>query len=376
MDGQPRTRVEIDRSRCLMGTRVDVHLSACPEDEAHAEEAIERCMGWMAEVAQRLTRFEATSELSALNAAAGRWRRVSATLFAAVAEGVAAARASDGLFDPGLLPLLEALGYDRDYAEIAGREAGLEWRVSAGSAGPGGWRGIELDRVGRRVRLPEGVRLDLGGIVKGWAADVAVGRFFGGFPGVIVAVGGDLRVRGGPADNEPWPLGIGDPRGRSGGAESADEHRVVLTLARGGMATSGAADRWWLRAGERQHHLLDPRTGQPAHVWIDATDDALGDRTLIATATALAPTAAHAEVAAKVALLRGYPAAQLAVERAWERREAGAVGDDGSIGAPGNVYGDEGVALILVLGTGEVACSTNTRAYLETLGGGGNLWLD
>src|SRR5262249_22192491 len=148
---------------------------------------------------------------------------------------------------------------------------------------------------------------------------------------VIVDAGGDLRVRGGPKEGAPWPLGVCDPRS-VGGDGSAEESRVVLTLGRGGMATSGASDRWWVRAGGRPHRLLDPRTGRPARVWVDAADDASGDPTLIATATALAPTAAHAEVAAKVALLRGHPQALAAVERAWAAREARggrAAGDHG-----------------------------------------------
>jgi hypothetical protein len=82
---------------------------------------------------------------------------------------------------------------------------------------------------------------------------------------------------------------------------------------------------------------------------------------LIATATALAPTAARAEVAAKVALLRGYPDALHAIEQAW-------AGD-------AQLKADKGVALLLVLGTGEVVVSANMEAYLDTCGGGGMLWL-
>lgn len=116
----------------------------------------------------------------------------------------------------------------------------------------------------------------------------------------------------------------------------------------------------------RQHHLLDPRTGRPARLWLDGdgqTDD--GDESLIATATALAPTAAQAEVAAKAALLRGYPEALRAVQASWRDRDArSAVGAEGS------------VALLLVMGNGRVVCSENLQGYLESLGGGGDLWLD
>jgi thiamine biosynthesis lipoprotein len=226
--------------------------------------------------------------------------------------------------------------------------------------------------------------------VKGWAADVALERFFGAFDNVLVDAGGDIRSRGGARPGEPWAIGIGDPpagaRPGSGHVGAQDETHdgeddgVVVTLGRGGLATSGATERWWYHAGERQHHLLDPRTWRPARLWIDAADDTKGDgdgamdKPLIASATALAPTAAHAEVAAKVALLRGsldYRQALAPVERAWAAWETQEARD-----AAIPPYGDRGVALILLLGTGEVVCSAHLHAYLATLGGGGNIWLD
>ena len=82
---------------------------------------------------------------------------------------------------------------------------------------------------------------------------------------------------------------------------------------------------------------------------------------LIAAATALAETAAHAEVAAKVALLRGYPEALYAVEQAWAGKS--------------HLKADTGVALLLVLGNGSVFISANMQAFLDTCGGGGMLWL-
>ena len=139
-------------------------------------------------------------------------------------------------------------------------------------------------------------------------------------------------------------------------------HVAVITLSRGGLATSGALRRWWLRDGQRQHHLLDPRTGRPMPLWIDDRDPAEPGSTsanpLLATATALAPTAARAEVAAKVALLRGYPRALQAVEAAWKRY--GAVGPE--------TDADAGVALALTFGNGEVVLSQNLSAYLASWG--------
>lgn len=363
--------VHVEATQRIMATSIGLHLAVPPDEVAAAREAIDRCLAWLVEVGQRLTRFDEASELCQLNASSGQWVRISPMLFAVLEQSVLAAQASDGLFDPGLLSLLEALGYDRDYGEIAQREAGIEWRVPVDVAEPGAWREIELDAARRRVRLPPGLRLDLGGIVKGWAADVAAARYLGDFEQALVDVGSDMHVRGGLQPGEPWAIGVADPltpaEEEPGGARKT---KAVLALGQGGIATSGATGRWWYRAGERQHHLIDPRTGQSAQVYVDGTDarDGQTAASLIATATALAPTAAHAEIAAKVALLRGYPDALFAVEAAWSRYAENPA-------AP-RPYGDSGVALILVLGNGVVKCSENLHAYLETLGGGGNVWLE
>ena len=88
---------------------------------------------------------------------------------------------------------------------------------------------------------PPGLRLDLAGVVKSLAVDEALALLPGdGF----VSAGGDLATRG--------PATVGRPGGGS------------LTLADGGVATSGTTARTWLRAGRLQHHLIDPRTGAPA----------------------------------------------------------------------------------------------------------------
>jgi thiamine biosynthesis lipoprotein len=390
--------VLVQRFARIMATPIGVHVAVPPGEELRAGAAIEECLAWLREVDRRLSRFSAESELSRLNTAGGTWQPASEPLFAVVEQSIAAAEASGGLFDPTILPALEALGYDRDFKDIAYQDvagvagvAGVSPARDADeySTARGSWREIELDHARRRVRMPPGVRLDFGGIAKGWAADVALDRCFSSLPDVLIDVGGDVRARGGAQEGEPWAIGIGDPldphdaHGEEGVDPAHARCAAVLTLGRGGLATSGATARWWRRGGEIQHHLLDPRTGKPARVWIAAGVDADRDAdaptadaadaggTLIATATALAPTAALAEVAAKVALLRGYPEALRAVDADWRRARASGSDADPDTGAD-----EASVALLLVLGSGHVACSEHMLDYLATVGGGGDLWLD
>ncbi len=367
-----------------MATDVSVRIAVPPVRWAEAAAAADACMDWFDEVDARLSRFRPESELSRLNAAAGDWFAASDVLYECAALAIESAECSGGLFDPTMLRQLCELGYDRDFAAIEHREApdqasrsvnatangstveqgnslvasGMSPQTRPAHAKPvphAAWRAIALDPRRRRIRLPAGVYLDFGGIAKGWAADVALARYCATFSGALVNVGGDLRAQGGPQPGELWSVGIRDPRLELSGIDDPATHLATARLSRGAMATSGAVRRWWLRDGQRQHHLLDPRTGQPIPLWTAGGDE---PDSLIATATAFAPTAAQAEVAAKVALLRGYPGALAAVESAW--KSYGALGPHSD--------GDAGVALALVFGTGEIVFSRNLNEYLATWG--------
>jgi thiamine biosynthesis lipoprotein len=128
------------------------------------------------------------------------------------------------------------------------------------------------------------VGVDLGGIAKGWTVDLAVDRArSAGARWIVVSAGGDLRI-GGRAP--VVPIGIDDP-------DSPGCSIATLRPDRGALATSSTVRRSW---GPGLHHLIDPRTGAPA------VTDAV-------QATVWAPTCTEAEVAAKVALLTGTPAA-------------------------------------------------------------------
>ncbi|HZC08001.1 MAG TPA: FAD:protein FMN transferase [Ktedonobacterales bacterium] len=378
-DRRPAQAYElVTRAQRMMATEVSVQLAVEPERIAEARAAVAECFAWFAEIEQRLSRFQPTSELCALNRSAGSWFAASETLYTAVFMAIQEAHASDGLFNPGLLHRLEALGYDRDFSLLSREPAAAHApaQTSPQTSPVDLWKGVIFDTARRRIRLPAGAALDLGGIAKGWAADVAMERYCLPFPGALINVGGDMRLRGGPQPGRSWTIGLRDPRDPAEAQSnpnmapdvtpgaSAEEiwNRATVTFSRGALATSGAARRWWHANGERYHHLLDPRTGQPLPLW--TSDDAGSDvdrrgwEPLIASVTALAPTGAQAEVATKVALARGYARALAEVEEAWARW--GAVGPHGAC--------DAGVALIFTLSDGRVIYSANLAAWLDAWG--------
>lgn len=199
-----------------------------------------------------LSRFDATSDLSALNAAAGRWTTVGDRLFAALHAAVDARVRTDGRYDPTVLPALVAAGYDTTYDQLRPGNAGIAAGWRAGAA-------IELDHERRRVRLAAGAAVDLGGIGKGLSATTALAAIRDAGPGLtgaLVDLGGDIAAWGSAPDMGPWWIAVADPRNHA-------RALGILRVHGGGVATSGR-DRRRLGADGSGHHLIDPATGSPA----------------------------------------------------------------------------------------------------------------
>lgn len=319
---------------------------------AHA--ALDAAANWLAAMERRFSRFLPESELCALNNSAGHWFTASDDLYGVVRLALTAADETGGLFDPTVLPALHLAGYDRSFERIPRDAGGAIGVVPVGiraARGPAGardrrhaarqehrahahsatWRAVELHAADHAIRLPVGTALDLGGIAKGWAADQVATRYLDGFAAYLVDLGGDLRLRGGPAEGQPWLVGIEAPGETQAHAPRGEDtpapHYVAgFELGGGAVATSGDARRWWLHAGRRMHHLIDPRTGQPAAF------TGPGARAL--TFTALAATACQADVLAKVGFLLGHPAGLALLDRGTEAAGLCVLEDGEPVGSP------------------------------------------
>ncbi len=247
------------------------------------DDLLEQAEARLRDLAARWTRFDESSELNAINEAAGRAVIVSPETFAVVSLAIDAWRLTDGWFDPTVLPMLIAAGYDRSFERVAGRP---RWYEHPAAAAPG-CADVELDIEHSTVRLPVGVAIDLGGIGKGHAADVVAGELVAaGADGVCIDLGGDVAVAGTAADGDPWVIGVEDPF-----AHDRDIARIVL--ATGAVATSSRLERQWRTTSGPAHHLIDPTTGRPAQGGL-------------ATVSVVASTAAWAEVLAKATLVSGH----------------------------------------------------------------------
>lgn len=254
-------------------------LAAMESPFLQVNELLEQVPSWFETWEACLSRFRPESELNQLNSSAGEKLSVSETLWNVLEASMQAHEGSGGLVTPTLLEALIAAGYDRSFEGLAVKPG------PASSARPHRYsaQSIEFWPESHSVRLPQGMQVDFGGVAKGWAADQAMQRLRSYGP-VLVDAGGDIAISGLHGEG-PWLVGIENPL-------DSNADLGTLKLGRCGVATSGRDYRRWKQAGVWKHHIIDPRTGQPAE-----TD--------VLSATIIAPSVLEAEMAAKVVLILG-----------------------------------------------------------------------
>jgi FAD:protein FMN transferase len=244
------------------------------------------------------SRFRADSELSRLNALDRRPVRVSCLLLQAVELALRAAELTDGDVDPTVGRALELAGYDRDWRLLrppsTPQPATGEWarphevraRVRRG------WQTVRVDSRAASVSLPRGIRLDLGASAKALAADRAARTATAdtGGCGVLVSLGGDVATCG-DAPPGGWRIRVTDDH-----RSPPDAPGQTVSICSGGLATSSTTVRRWHHEGRDKHHIIDPRTGEPA-------------RSAWRTVSVAAASCAEANIAATAAIVRGAPAA-------------------------------------------------------------------
>lgn len=245
-----------------VGTTCAAAVTAAPADVRLARRALDAARAEVAACEAALSRFDPASDLSRLNAAGDAWTAVDARLVEALRLALRARAATDGRFDPTILPALAAAGYDRSFEQLVERvpRRAPGWRAGAS---------IELDEEAGRARLEAGTAVDLGGIGKGYAADRALAAMRGAWPmlpGALVDLGGDIALGGSTPEGGPWRISVDDARGPTSGPPATGRPGAtigVLLVREGGVATSGRDVRRF-GPGATLHHLIDPATGAPA----------------------------------------------------------------------------------------------------------------
>lgn len=224
----------------------------------------------MAAVDAELSRFRTDSQLTRLNRSSPSWVVVGRRLRLAMAVAWRAYRSTHGRFDPRIIGVLEAMNERADEPPPPSPP-----RLATGE------RWLLRDRTTVAVTAP----VDLGGIGKGLAVRWASQVLAGAGRAVLVEAGGDLFAAGPGPDGTGWRVGVEDPRG-------GPDPVAVLGLEDLGCATSSVRVRHWRVNGRAVHHIVDPRTGEPA------------DSGLLSV-TVVGPDPALAEIWSKALFLAG-----------------------------------------------------------------------
>jgi thiamine biosynthesis lipoprotein len=284
----PATR-EASASWQALGTGVQVTVT----DAGRLAAARAMLEADLAAVDLACSRFRPDSEIAALDRAmAGPGAgpvTVSPLLAEAIAVALRAARLTDGDVDPTVGAAMNAAGYDRDFTLV--QRTGPAVRLTVRTIP--GWHQVEFDEQARLLRVPPGVRLDLGATAKAWAADRSAARIAAALGcGALVSLGGDIAVSG-QTPVGGWRIRVQDISGRPEDPPAGPS--TVVAIHGGGLATSSTAARRWRRGGDVLHHILDPRTGLPAApVW--------------RTVSVAAASCTDANIASTAAIIRGRAA--------------------------------------------------------------------
>jgi thiamine biosynthesis lipoprotein len=272
-----------------LGTSVELLVSDSRE-LAQARTIVER---QLEKVDRACSRFREDSELTRVNACAGRTVRIGDPLLVEALElALRAAELTAGDVDPTIGAALELAGYDRDWRlldrplpTVAAPRTTVAPHVVAKVRA--GWQTVELDRERATLRTPAGVKLDLGATAKAWAADRCTRAVHDAIGcGVLVSLGGDISTAG-PSPASGWRIHVTDDH-----RSTPDAPGQTISIDAGGVATSSTTVRRW-RHGERtMHHIIDPSTGGPVEdCW--------------RTVSVAAVDCADANIAATAAIVRG-----------------------------------------------------------------------
>jgi FAD:protein FMN transferase len=234
----------------IMGTRITVELWS--DDKAKADQAIDAVLDEMRHIDESMSTYKPTSEVSQVNAkAADGPMKISKELFDLLVTAKQYSVITDGAFDI----TYASVGYLYNFPKhVRPNEAQIAQALPAVN-----FRHILLDAANQTVQFSQkGVRIDLGGIAKGYSVDKGIEVLQSrGFTRAFVSAGGDSRIIG-DRFGKPWMVGIRDPRKGEG------EVIARIPLIDAAISTSGDYERFFDEGGVRYHHIIDPHTGHSA----------------------------------------------------------------------------------------------------------------
>jgi len=272
-----KQRVEIDSGyRLVMGTFA--HIIAVAHDSGTANKSIEAAFGQLHSIEELMSYHRDDSELAGINRNAFKEPvKISSQTFEVLQQAIEFSKLSDGAFDVTVGPLMDLWRKAGEANTVPSDDKLAEARAKVG------YEKVILDVNETTVRFAvEGMKLDLGGIAKGYAIDKAIEAMQNcGATAGLVDVGGNIRCFGKPKGKPYWRIGLQDPNENLGFQISdfgfpaeAGKPLLILKLNDAAVATSGHYRRFALIEGKRHSHIIDTTTG--------SSSDKLASVTIIA----------------------------------------------------------------------------------------------
>lgn len=254
-----RTKV-FQKSRALIDTIVTITVVS--DSSEKAEKAIDAAFSSIDRFGAKIDFYSSESELASVNNSAGiKPVRVSDDTFDLMQKAVEVAKVSDGAFDPTIGPVIRLWDFHEKKKPADHEVQRLLPLVN--------YRNIVIDRNEGTVFLRrKGMLVDLGGIAKGFCGNLAARQLKQqGIQSGLVAIAGDITAFGTKPDGTPWQIGIRNPR------QTGEKDALMATLGmlNRSISTSGDYERYFIEAGVRYHHLLDPKTGFPSNASMSAS---------------------------------------------------------------------------------------------------------
>lgn len=201
-----------------------------------------------------LSRTAEGSALFALNRSGEAELSRDDTLLALIETALAVSEATGGAFDPTLAPVMDAWGFTGEVRAVPAEDTLGVLRGVVGTEHVT----LRETESGCAVALDNGAQLDLGGIAKGYAADLLRGQLReAGIASAALNLGGDVCVMGTKPDGNDWRIAVKDPA-------DGESYLGILTAADVFIVTSGIYERYFEESGVRYHHIIDPATLRPA----------------------------------------------------------------------------------------------------------------
>lgn len=251
----------------IMGTQIVVDI--WHRDRAAAESCSKQVFAEMNRIDALMSPYKPASELAQINQhAAKRFVKVGDELFDLIKLSQSVSEKSAGAFDI----TFASVGYLYDYRQ---NQKPSE-KVISDKLKLINYRNIQLNEKTKSIKFTrDGVRIDLGGIAKGYAVDNAIAIIkHCGIENGLVSAGGDSRILG-SRQGRPWMMGVRHPRIKN-------DIAVKLPLSNTAISTSGDYERFFIENGERYHHIIRPSTGKSvADTW---SVTVLGDKATLTDA--------------------------------------------------------------------------------------------